>query len=185
MDAITPFTIIIAIDPGTAQSALIQYRPYPTPAWGGPIAAAALLPNAAIVTYLRTTCAVGSPLAIEMIAGFGKPVGKEIFQTCVWIGKFLHEWCPDDPPEKHYVYRRDVKRHLCNDITARDTNVRQALIDRFGPGKQKAIGLKKTPGPLYGLKSDMWQALGVAVYWADTRMEAPEASEACEAVSHG
>ena len=55
---------------------------------------------------------------------------------------------------------------LCKNNRAKDKNIRQALIDRFGPGKA-AIGTKKAPGPLYGLKSHLWSALAVAVVAAD------------------
>jgi hypothetical protein len=43
------------------------------------------------------------------------------------------------------------------------------MIDRFGPGKEKAIGRKATPGPLYGVKKDIWSALAIACYHLDTR----------------
>jgi hypothetical protein len=52
--------------------------------------------------------------------------------------------------------------HLCNSMRAKDANVRQALIDRFGP-----VGTKKQPGKLYGVATHYWAALGVAVYSAD------------------
>jgi hypothetical protein len=67
-----------------------------------------------------------------------------------------------------FVYRREVKTNLCGSMKAKDGNVRQALIDRFG-GKEKAIGKKKTPGPLYGFSADVWQALAVAITFADMR----------------
>ncbi len=72
--------------------------------------------------------------------------------------------------------RFDVKLHLCGNARAKDTNIRQALIDRFGgiEGKSKAVGTKKAPGPLYGCKSHMWAALAVAVTWWDTHQALAE-----------
>ncbi len=43
--------------------------------------------------------------------------------------------------------------------------IRQRLIDIFGPSKEVAIGKKKTQGPLYGFKDDIWQAAALAVAW--------------------
>jgi len=60
-----------------------------------------------------------------------------------------------------------VKLHLTQTRRAKDANIRQALIDRYGPGKALAVGLKATPGPLYGLTGDCWSALAVAVTAAD------------------
>jgi hypothetical protein len=65
--------------------------------------------------------------------------------------------------------RATVKAHLCRSAKAKDSNVRQALIDLFG-GKENAIGTKKTPGPLYGISGDVWAALAVAVTWYDANM---------------
>jgi len=66
-----------------------------------------------------------------------------------------------------WLMRKTVAAHLCNTSRANDSNIRQALIDRFGPGREKAIGTKKNPGPLYGIKKDLWSALAVAVTYAD------------------
>jgi hypothetical protein len=103
-------------------------------------------------------------IAIEMIASYGMPVGREVFETCVWIGRFVQAACAL-PCE--YVYRKDVKLYLCGNARAKDSNVRQAIIDRFG-GKDKAIGRKKNPGPLHGVKGDLWAALAVGLYVADS-----------------
>lgn len=70
------------------------------------------------------------------------------------------------PNGAHRIFRRDIKLHLCNSVRAKDANIRQALIDRYG-GKEKAIGKKKSPGPLYGIKSHMWAALALAVTYHD------------------
>ena len=50
-----------------------------------------------------------------------------------------------------------------------DRYVREALVDRFG-GTEKAVGTKKAPGQLYGMKEDMWSALAVAITCAETRI---------------
>ncbi len=107
--------------------------------------------------------------AIEMVACYGMGVGREVFETCVWIGRFVEAWrLGSENTSPSLVYRRDIKLHLCNSAKAKDGNVRAALIDRFGPGKAKAIGLKKSPGPLYGISKHAWAALAIAVTYADS-----------------
>ena len=95
-------------------------------------------------------------LAIEMIASYGMAVGREVFETCVWIGRFKQAY--PDPDAVKLVYRKDVKLHLCGSARAKDANIRQALIDKLGP-----VGTKKAPGPLYGVTSHAWAAVAVAV----------------------
>jgi hypothetical protein len=73
--------------------------------------------------------------------------------------------CPDC---RHAV--DPVKMHLCGNTRAKDGNIRQALLDRFGPGKAIACGTKKQPGPLYGVSKDVWQALALAVTWSDQQI---------------
>lgn len=98
---------------------------------------------------------VGNELAIEMIASYGMPVGREVFETCVWIGRFIEAWGGTYAMTR--VTRNEVKNHLCGSSKAKDSNIRQALIDLFGPP-----GKKSDPGPTFGLSGDMWAALGVA-----------------------
>lgn len=156
---------ILAIDPGTTESAVVLYdviakRPL----------YAEKLPNLEVLAFLGL--AVPAPLAIEMVASYGMAVGAEVFETCVWIGRFaMHREAAYPWSETRLVYRREVKLHICGDSRARDANIRQAIIDRYG-GKAAAIGLKKTPGPLYGLTGDCWQALGVAITAAETEVPA-------------
>ena len=56
--------------------------------------------------------------------------------------------------------------HLCGNMRARDGNIRQALLDRFG-GKDRAIGRKGSYGPLHGISGDCWSALAVGVTWLE------------------
>jgi len=152
--------MIIAIDPGTTQSAVVYMYDD-----GG--LSKEILPNNQLRERLKKFSGqnIESKLAVEMIASYGMPVGKEVFETCLWIGHFIEAWSGGKTINHNdlLVYRKDVKIHLCGNNRAKDANIRQALIDIYGPGKDKAIGKKATPGPLYGFKADMWAALGVAV----------------------
>lgn len=165
--------MIFAIDPGNEQSAFVVY----TPGAPFPLARFGMHTNETLLLQLREwgLACKGAHLAIEMIASYGMPVGREVFDTCVWIGRFIEAWRGDDPKHENphtRVYRRDVKMHLCGNNSAKDGNIRQALIDRFGPGKDKAIGKKKSPGPLFKVAGDVWAALAVAVTFADGAVRA-------------
>lgn len=158
---------LLAIDPGNTQSAYVLYDTalsLPT-AWEK-------VPNEELLNEVLPMWGNGLPvvklLAIEMIASYGMSVGAEIFQTVYWIGKFAQRWEDITGRAERLVYRADVKLHLCQSRRAKDANVRQALIDKFGPGKDLAIGRKATPGPLYGIAGDVWSALAVAVTAAET-----------------
>jgi hypothetical protein len=100
-------------------------------------------------------------VSIEWVECFGMAVGQEVFRTVAGIGWFANLMADNHGPLR-LVPRRVVKMHLCNSMRAKDANVRQALIDRFGP-----VGTKKQPGKLYGVATHYWAALGVAVYSAD------------------
>ncbi|MDB5975178.1 MAG: hypothetical protein JWR07_1938 [Nevskia sp.] len=128
------------------------------------------MPNGQLLNRLQSDYVMQSMmtsngrLAVEMIASYGMPVGREVFETCVWIGRFKQAWY--SPDEVMLVYRKDVKLHLCGSPRAKDPNVRQALIDLYpatGGGKTPQIGTKAKPGPLFGVTSHAWPALGVAL----------------------
>ncbi len=101
-------------------------------------------------------------VGIEMIASYGMPVGKEVFETCIWIGRFRESLYRNCGLVAFLIYRKEIKMHLCGSMRAKDSNIRQALIDRFD-----VPGTKKNPGKLYGIKADIWSALAVAVYLGD------------------
>ena len=149
---------VLAIDPGPEESALVSLD--------GARVCAFMHGNEDMVKFLRMLPPEDT-LVIERVEGFGMPVGREVFETVWWSGRFAQVWRDVSGVEAERLGRRDVKLHLCGTCRAKDGNVRQALIDRFGPGKEAAIGKKKTPGPLYGVSGDAWAALAVAVTWAD------------------
>ena len=108
-------------------------------------------------------------LVIEMIASYGMAVGREVFDTCVWIGRFDEAAFTRGTVAK-LTPRAAVKRHHCHTTAAKDANVRQALVDRFASGQPNhGKGTKTSPGWFYGFAADVWQAyaLGVAaIDWA-------------------
>lgn len=154
---------IIAIDPGSEKSAFVIWD-------GSTIITAKIVPNEEMLTLLewhsgwnmakdKIVC-----LVIEKVQCYGMPVGETIFDTVFWSGRFVQVW-----GEKwEAVPRGEVKLHICHNSRAKDSNIRCALIDRFGGSRDKAIGKKASPGPLYGIKSHLWAALALGLYWYDT-----------------
>jgi len=146
---------ILAIDPGPVESGWCHFV-------CGAVADSGVAPNRDIIAMILNTAA--QHLAIERIASYGMAVGREVFETCEWVGRFTQSW--HDPGAVKLVYRKDVKMHLCGTPRAKDANIRQALLDLFprtGGGKCPQIGIKSAPGPLFGVSSHAWPALGVAV----------------------
>ena len=156
---------VLAIDPGNENSAWVVSEGKELVLHGLGENEAGLLDN--ILQGCYDDCDV---MAIEMIASYGMPVGKTVFETCVWIGRFVQAW----GEEFEFVYRKDVKMHLCHSMRAKDSNVRQAIIDLYPPsggGKCPQVGTKKDPGPLYGVSKDVWSALGVAITYAEAHKD--------------
>ena len=103
-----------------------------------------------------------------MVASYGMPVGREVFETCVWIGRFAEILARTTGREPRLVCRRDVKLHHCHSPRANDATIRQALVDRFAYGQPNhGKGTKKQPGWFYGFHADIWQAYALAVATAD------------------
>lgn len=150
--------VVIGLDPGTEHSAIVVFN-------GESVLDHGINPNETMLDYLDVESKLaGRVLVIEQIESFGMAVGKETFETVFWTGRFAQAW---SPRRFDRLPRRVIKQHLCHTARATDANIRQALIDRFGPSTEKAIGTKKAPGPLFGIKSHEWAALAVAVTWYD------------------
>ena len=144
---------VIAIDPGPEESAVLVKS-------GGIIQFAEVVTNEGLLSMAHYSARFygAEAAAIEMIASYGMPVGKEVFETCVFIGE-IREAFRQSGIKSHLVYRKDIKLNLCGTTKAKDANIRQALIDKLG-----IVGTKSAPGPLYGIKSHLWAALAVADY---------------------
>lgn len=148
---------ILGIDPGNEKSGWVLLD-------SSGVCDSGVEVNSEICYWLSGAHVEAGFLAIERIQGYGMAVGREVFETCEWVGRFAQTWNGHVPPL--LIYRREVKLYLCGSVAAKDANVRQALIDRFpavGGGKTPQIGTKAQPGPLYGISSHAWSALAVAI----------------------
>jgi len=151
----------IAIDPGSTQSAYVI--------WDGiKIIEKEIIRNQALLFLLikmsKNKSLWDTPLVIEQIKSYGMAVGATVFDTVFWSGRFYQVWKSD----RHLMPRLEVKKHICHNGLAKDSNITQALIDRFAYGvRNKGKGVKKDPGFFYGFSKDIWQAFALAVTWFD------------------
>ena len=125
--------------------------------------------NAEMMQIISETAeSAETDFVIEMIAGMGMAVGAEVFDTCVWIGRFWERALTRDFREMQYIYRREEKLCLCASPRAKDANIRQALADRYAPGQPNfGKGTKRQPGFFFGFSADMWAAMAVATTYYD------------------
>jgi hypothetical protein len=156
-------TRILAIDPGTLRSGWMLYdtkteRPVEFGRWD----------NEALIVDLRSHAKPCDVAVIEKVESFGMAVGKEVFATVWWYGRFteaLH------PTPVILISRKRVAGTICGNARANDSNIRTALLDRFGGSDAK--GTKKNPGPLYGVANDVWSSLALAVTLAEIGWTSP------------
>jgi hypothetical protein len=152
--------IVLAIDPGNIESAYTLMNDHYEIFQFGKIG------NEEMLSVIEDT--MPDVVVIEMVASYGMAVGKEVFETCVWVGRFLQA----SEVETKLIYRKDVKMNLCGQTRAKDSNIRQALIDRFAKHDFKnGKGIKKNPDWFYGFKADIWQAYAVGVTYIDSELE--------------
>lgn len=163
--------MILAIDPGNIESGIVVIRERDLkPLVAEKITNEELLDNLLMDRYERLEeTEYISHVAIEMIASYGMAVGKSVFETCVWIGRFIQALENNYYNDSlKFIYRKDEKMNLCHSMKAKDSNIVQALIDRFAPNTpNKGKGTKKEPGWFYGFKKDIWQAYAVGVTYYD------------------
>lgn len=155
--------IVLAIDPGNIESAYVLMNDSYEIFQFGKIG------NENMFEIIEET--MPDIVVIEMVASYGMAVGESVFETVFWIGRFyeasIREWSGCNR-----VYRKDVKMNLCGQTRAKDSNIRQALIDRFAKHDSKnGKGTKKNPDWFYGFKADIWQAYAVGVTYIDSELE--------------
>lgn len=153
---------VLALDPGPSKTAWVLYKA--DRSCNGYIAACGWDENLFVRKQLQHTEA--DVYACEMVSCMGMPVGREVFETVLWVGRYM-EVLQSRNRELVLLNRQQVKMQLCGNVRARDANIRCALLDRHG-GRQ-ARGTKKEPGPLYGVTGHIWSALAVAVAYVELK----------------
>lgn len=150
--------LIFAIDPGTEKSAYVLFSVVDEIIKG-----CDFVDNSWVLHELKVLHGAGHFLKVvcEDFECFGMPIGVSSIKTIRWTGRFEQACCAMDLPFE-YLKRSKIRGNICNSQNAKDSNIRQALIDRYG-----APGTKKNPGRLYGVKSHIWSALAVAVTYQD------------------
>jgi len=153
---------VLAIDPGNKQSAWLIYG-------GGRIFDKGIDLNAVVLDKIKDEGFAAVRCVIEDVQSYGMPVGRDVFDTVFWIGRFFEAWSELYKLPVSRLGRIEIKMHLCHTARAKDSNIRQALIDRFGPP-----GVKSAPGLTYGISKDLWSALAIAVTYSDKQGLDPE-----------
>lgn len=152
---------ILAIDPGSVDTAFCLMDE------GYRVIEAGKVVNGAMIQYIRENASQIDHVVTEMIASYGMPVGADVFETCVMIGKIertaeLHE------VEHSRVFRSEEKLCICHDSRAKDSNIRAGLIARFAKRDfKRGTGTKKNPDHFYGVSKDMWAAFAVGTVYLD------------------
>jgi len=140
-----PKGILLAIDPGNIDSAWMLFD----------LAECAFLDfgicfNNELLELMKWR--LFSYLAIEMIGNMGGCPGDDVFETAMWVGRFIQSSA--SMPHTR-LYRKEVVNHICGDPNAGDKEVRAELIKRYGSQLTK------------GIKYDCWSALAIATTFHD------------------
>ncbi len=158
--------LVLGIDPGSEKSAYVLWNTASETAEEHDIVA-----NEALLASMQADHFRPDVIGIEHLRGFGQKAGNEVYDTCEWVGRFdMAGRTQSGIFRPLLLSRKEIVTHLCESSRAGDKDVRDAIIYRFG-GKDKAIGVKKNPGVLYGIAHDEWSALAVCLYIADMKTE--------------
>jgi len=142
---------ILGIDPGTTESGYVVYD-----AGKEEILSFGKIDNDELLEIVINNPAKADVMAIEIICSYGQSVGKETFCTCFFIGKCMQAF-----GGKYYEIKRvDEKKYICGTGAAKDSGIRQELLDRFEPD---LVPGKRPSGKLKGFKADIYSALAVAI----------------------
>lgn len=156
--------MILAIDAGTTQSGWVIFGDDAKPVHMG------VTDNKELFSMMQGWMGDWvDEVVLERLDPRGMPIGESTLTTILWAGRFeglaLTTGC-----RSHQVRRRHVKTHLCGTQRAKDSNISQALWDKYAPATgNRGKGTKDNPGWFFGFKSHIWQAYAAGITYLDLR----------------
>ena len=157
---------IMAIDPGSVQSAVVL---------SGKVYSGEVHPQSCETFICQNECVLGmigkylDVVLIEKIASYGMAVGKDIFETVFWSGRFA-QVAEENRVKVERIERRVVKMHLCKSAKASDANIIATIADKFDPMRKYGKygkGTMKNRGPFFGFSKDVWQAYALLLTFVE------------------
>lgn len=162
------FEIIIGIDPGPTTS-------------GQVVVDASIFPPIILESNGETeekdlvfTKYKASIVVSEWIVSYSTAIGSSVLDTARLVGR-IEERAGMKGMEFHKLTRPQVGLELTGKNAAKKAQVNEAIRELYrnnrpslGGGKNPVVGTKKSPGPLYYVKSHAWDALAVVIAWMIT-----------------
>lgn len=158
--------VIMGIDPGPKTHGVVVYEASARRVLWSHKAATTEAISEALIDHAPDDVVIERPAAMGTI---GPGIVGHMLDTA-WAAGELAQMVRADAIDVHTMTRREVLRHLgvLSGTGSADSRVRRACIaDHETPGGPPAVGRKATPGPLYGVSSHAWQALGAVLAWLE------------------
>jgi len=158
--------IILGIDPGPETHGAVVYDTILRRVLWSSKAATTDTISWALVDQAPDDVVIERPAAMGAL---GVGIVGNMLDTA-WAAGELAQMVREDAIDVHTMTRREVLRNLgvLSGKGSADSRVRAACIaDHETPGGPPAVGRKAAPGPLYGVSSHAWQALGLVLAWLE------------------
>lgn len=153
---------LLAIDPGNVYTGYVIMDENYKPLQHGKVL------NEDMLNIIRVYSVLNKNVVIEMVASYMMNVGRTVFDTCIFIGK-IEQLCEQEGLSYTTIERRYVKLNLTGKVTATDSIISDALVNRFSyeNPRNHGKGTKKEPGFFYGFAKDVWAAYALGVTQLD------------------
>lgn len=104
-------------------------------------------------------------VVIEMPEPRGMPVGKDVFDTIYWAGRFTQHF-KSIHCDVYHMNPRGIKIAICGVAKAKDPSIREAILDILDPNRvygKYGRGKKGANGPLYGIVDHSFACMRMAI----------------------